>query len=60
MDIPFAHLHTAKRVYWRLKNEKDALNIKVYATRDNVDVKGNYPPDYVTTVRTSGSLYQRA
>jgi len=29
-----------------------ALNIKVYATRDNVDVKGNYPPDYVTIART--------
>jgi hypothetical protein len=30
----------------------DALNIKVLATRDNVDVKGNYPPDYVTIERT--------
>jgi hypothetical protein len=32
----------------------DALNIKVYATRDKVDVKGNYPPDYVTIERTLG------
>jgi site-specific DNA recombinase len=35
-----------------------ALNIKVSATRDNVDVKGNYPPDYVTIAQTWG--YQRA
>ena len=34
----------------------DALNIKVHATRDNVDVKGNYPPDYVTIERTLGCL----
>jgi site-specific DNA recombinase len=34
----------------------DALNIKVNATRDNVDVKGNYPPDYVTIERTLGCL----
>jgi hypothetical protein len=32
----------------------DELNIKVYATGDNVDVKGNYPPDYVTIERTWG------
>jgi len=32
----------------------DALNIKVYATRDSVDVKGNYPSDYVTIGRTLG------
>jgi site-specific DNA recombinase len=30
----------------------DALNIKVLATRDNIDVTGNYPPDYVTIERT--------
>jgi hypothetical protein len=30
----------------------DALNIKVYATRDSIDVKGNYPPEYVTIERT--------
>jgi hypothetical protein len=38
----------------------DALNIKVYATRDNVDVKGNYPPNYVTIGQTSALLRGRS
>lgn len=38
----------------------DALNIKVYATRDNVDVKGNYPPDYVTIERTLALQHERS
>ncbi len=35
-------------------------NIKAYATRDIIDIYGNYPLNNVTIEQTWGSLYQGA